>query len=103
MNVSTDDNGQHTLRLDLAAVREMLADYYARDLWQVAFDTALPGDLHVVIDVNDVAASGVRILECGGRRRRCVRDLRLRGARDEQSRERGRDCDAQVARTSGHP
>jgi esterase len=49
MNVVADDTGQFTLRLDLAAVRAMLADYYARDLWDVAFDPALPGELHVVI------------------------------------------------------
>lgn len=49
MNVVADDSGQLSLRLDLAAVRAMLADYYERDLWDVAFDPALPGELHVVI------------------------------------------------------
>jgi esterase len=49
MNVAADDSGQLTLRLDLDAVRAMLQDYYARDLWDVAFDPALPGELHVVI------------------------------------------------------
>jgi esterase len=49
MNVVAGDDGTFQLRLDLAAVRAMLADYYAQDLWQVAFDPALPGELHVVI------------------------------------------------------
>lgn len=48
MNVVADD-GAFTLRLDLEAVRAMLHDYYKQDLWHVAFDPALPGDLHVVI------------------------------------------------------
>jgi esterase len=49
MNVVADDSGQLSLRLDLGAVREMLHDYYAQDLWDVACDPALPGELHVVI------------------------------------------------------
>lgn len=49
MNVVPDDAGRLALRLDLGAVRAMLADYYARDLWDIAFDPALPGELHVVI------------------------------------------------------
>jgi esterase len=48
MNLVAED-GQLALRLDLAALRDMLRDYYARDLWNVAFDASLPGDLHVVI------------------------------------------------------
>lgn len=49
MNVVADDTGQLALRLDLAAIRDMLRDYYTQDLWHVAFDPALPGELHVVI------------------------------------------------------
>jgi pimeloyl-ACP methyl ester carboxylesterase len=49
MNVVPDDTGQLYLRLDLGALRTMLRDYYAQDLWPVAFDPALPGELHVVI------------------------------------------------------
>jgi esterase len=49
MNIVAGDDGTYTLRLDLAALRAMLRDYYAQDLWQVAFDPALAGDLHVVI------------------------------------------------------
>jgi esterase len=49
MNIVPSDNGELALRLDLAAVRTMLRDYYERDLWNVAFDPALPGELHVVI------------------------------------------------------
>lgn len=47
--VSSDDGGPLTLRLDLTAIRAMLRDYYAQDLWPVAFDPALPGELHIVI------------------------------------------------------
>ncbi|HEY5950448.1 MAG TPA: alpha/beta fold hydrolase [Kofleriaceae bacterium] len=49
MNVVADDTGAFTLRLDLEALRTMLRDYYAQDLWSVALDPALPGELHVVI------------------------------------------------------
>jgi pimeloyl-ACP methyl ester carboxylesterase len=49
MNVVPDESGAYSLRLDLAAVRSMLRDYYRQDLWSVAFDPALPGELHVVI------------------------------------------------------
>lgn len=49
MNLVSETGGPLTLRLDLASVREMLRDYYARDLWHVAFDPALPGELHVVV------------------------------------------------------
>lgn len=49
MNVVPNEGGGYGLRLDLAAVREMLADYYAQDLWPVALDPSLPGTLEVVI------------------------------------------------------
>jgi hypothetical protein len=49
MNVVPDESGAYSLRLDLPAVRSMLRDYYRQDLWSVAFDPALPGELHVVI------------------------------------------------------
>lgn len=39
---------QLVLRLDLAAVREMLADYYARDLWEGVLRDG-PGDVELVI------------------------------------------------------
>jgi pimeloyl-ACP methyl ester carboxylesterase len=48
MNVVPSEGG-YALRLDLAAMREMLRDYYAQDLWPVALDPALPGTLEVVI------------------------------------------------------
>lgn len=41
--------GGYELRLDLAAIRQMLLDYYKQDLWNVALDPALPGTLEVVI------------------------------------------------------
>ena len=47
MNVVPDPSGQLVLRLELAALREMLEDYYARDLWQEAFEPR--GELEVVI------------------------------------------------------
>jgi pimeloyl-ACP methyl ester carboxylesterase len=60
MNVAPDETGDYVLRLDLAAIREMLRDYYAQDLWPVALDAALPGTLEVVIaeksDTLDAAA-----------------------------------------------
>lgn len=52
MNVVPADDGvgdRYVLRLDLAAIREMLRDYYAQDLWPVAFDPARPGSLEIVI------------------------------------------------------
>jgi hypothetical protein len=48
MNVVPGAGGAFELRLDLAAMREMLADYYARDLWAEALDPA-GGELEVVI------------------------------------------------------
>lgn len=49
MNVVPASDGQLVLRLDLAALRSMLRDYYAQDLWSIAFDPSLPGELDVVI------------------------------------------------------
>lgn len=47
MNVVADGDA-YTLRLDLAAMRAMLQDYYAQDLWPSALDPAF-GDLELVI------------------------------------------------------
>ncbi|HEY6036950.1 MAG TPA: alpha/beta hydrolase [Kofleriaceae bacterium] len=47
MNVVPADQG-YALRLDLPAIREMIADYLAQDLWASAFDPSL-GDLELVI------------------------------------------------------
>ena len=49
MNVVPDATGALVNRLDLAAMRALLDSYYATDLWDVAFDAALPGSLEVVI------------------------------------------------------
>jgi len=49
MNLVPDGAGAFALRLDLAAIREMLADYHARDLWPVLLDPALPGSVELVI------------------------------------------------------
>ncbi|MEO6775434.1 MAG: alpha/beta hydrolase [Kofleriaceae bacterium] len=47
MNVVPAATG-YALRLDLAAIREMIGDYLARDLWASAFDPTL-GELELVI------------------------------------------------------
>ena len=47
MNVVPDAPGELVLRLDLAALRAMLADYYATDLWDAL--EAPGGDVEVVI------------------------------------------------------
>lgn len=41
--------GEVELRLDLPAIRALIADYYARDLWSAALSDALPGQVQVVI------------------------------------------------------
>jgi esterase len=48
MNVVAEDD-RYVLRLDPAAIRQMLADYFAQDLWAVAFDASCPGTLELVI------------------------------------------------------
>jgi hypothetical protein len=48
MNLVPGEGGAFALRLDLAAVREMLADYFARDLWALALSPA-GGPLEIVI------------------------------------------------------
>jgi pimeloyl-ACP methyl ester carboxylesterase len=53
MNVVADPSGTLTLRLDLAALREMLADYYARDLW----DTLSSGNGDVTFVIADRATT----------------------------------------------
>lgn len=37
------------LRLDIGAIRDMLADFYARDLWPVLLDATLPGTVEIVV------------------------------------------------------
>jgi esterase len=49
MNVEAGEGGGYGLRLDLPSIRALLADYYARDLWEVAFDAKLPGTVEVVV------------------------------------------------------
>jgi pimeloyl-ACP methyl ester carboxylesterase len=48
MNLSPTPTGRFALRLDLGAIRALLADYYVRDLWS-ALDDARFGDVEVVI------------------------------------------------------
>jgi pimeloyl-ACP methyl ester carboxylesterase len=49
MNVVPAASGGFGLRLDLVALRAMLADYYVRDLWPVVLDPSLPGTVELVI------------------------------------------------------
>lgn len=49
MNLEPTGGGALRLRLDLGAVRELLADYYRRDLWRALEDEGLPGAAHVVV------------------------------------------------------
>ena len=48
MNVAPDDSGVLRLRLDLAALRAMLADYYATDLWG-SLEDERGGDVEIVV------------------------------------------------------
>jgi pimeloyl-ACP methyl ester carboxylesterase len=48
MNVVAQPHGGYALRLDLAAIRALVADYLAQDLWASALDPAL-GALELVI------------------------------------------------------
>jgi len=43
------DEGGVRLRFDLPAVRAMITDYLARDLWPLVTDDALPGEVHLVV------------------------------------------------------
>jgi pimeloyl-ACP methyl ester carboxylesterase len=47
MNLVPDTSGALALRLDTAALRDMLADYYATDLWDAL--EAPDGDIEVVV------------------------------------------------------
>jgi pimeloyl-ACP methyl ester carboxylesterase len=44
-----DAAGALRLRLDLADVRALLGDYFARDLWPAVEDPAMPGELIAVV------------------------------------------------------
>ncbi|MGE5185556.1 MAG: alpha/beta fold hydrolase [Acidobacteriota bacterium] len=55
MNVVPDASGAYVLRLDLAALRELLADYYARDLWSSLVDPSR-GDVEIVLATRGAAA-----------------------------------------------
>ena len=52
MNVIPEASGQLALRLDLPAIRALLADYYATDLWDVIDD-----HVHIVIATRSSAIS----------------------------------------------
>ncbi|MCX5747351.1 MAG: alpha/beta fold hydrolase, partial [Proteobacteria bacterium] len=55
MNVVAGDDGRYRQRLDLVAIRAMLADYWARDLWSAI--EAGPGDVEFVIADHSPAVS----------------------------------------------
>ena len=48
MNLRAGDDG-FRFRYDLAAIRDLLADYHALDLWHVVEDPARAGVIHVVV------------------------------------------------------
>lgn len=54
MNVVPDASGQLALRLDLPAIRAMLADYFAQDLWPSLLDPSR-GEVVVVIATRSAA------------------------------------------------
>ncbi len=56
MNLVPTEGGLR-LRLDLDAVRAMLLDYYAVDLWPAVEDPALAGEVHAVIATRASAVS----------------------------------------------
>ena len=47
----------YQLRLDLPVIRQLLTDYYHRDLWNAVEDAAMPGELHVVYAGRSAALS----------------------------------------------
>ena len=55
MNVVPDASGAYVLRLDLGALRALLADYYATDLWSSLADPSR-GDVEVVLATRGAAA-----------------------------------------------
>jgi pimeloyl-ACP methyl ester carboxylesterase len=57
MNLHRAPDGSYALRLDLAAIRALLTDYYATDLWGVLGDPGLPGDVEIVIAGKSTAVS----------------------------------------------
>ncbi|MDB4956652.1 MAG: alpha/beta hydrolase fold protein [Myxococcales bacterium] len=56
MNLVAGEGG-YVLRLDLGAIRELLHDYFAQDLWSVVEDPTLPGDVEIVIADRSPAVS----------------------------------------------
>jgi len=56
MNIVPQPTGGYALRLDLAAMRAMLDDYYARDLWKQLVAPE-PGDVELVIATRKSAVS----------------------------------------------
>jgi pimeloyl-ACP methyl ester carboxylesterase len=66
MNLVPAEQGRLASRLDLGAIRAMLADYYARDLWPALLDPALPGEVELVIADRSpslIAADRARLAE----------------------------------------
>ena len=49
MNLERDADGGLALRLEVAALRALMADFYARDMWDAAPPSSLPGAVHVVV------------------------------------------------------
>lgn len=57
MNVVPGDDGVLTLRLDLGALRALLADYYAQDLWPALLDPARGAVELVIADRSDTVSA----------------------------------------------
>jgi hypothetical protein len=69
-NLVADGGDGLVLRLDLAVMRALLADYFARDLWASALDPVLPGEVVFVIADRSAtldAADRARLSGGGGR------------------------------------
>lgn len=57
MNLESDGSGGYRLRLDLDAVRALLVDYYAADLWPAVAGDATPGEVWMVVAERSGAVS----------------------------------------------
>ena len=59
MNLQPDPDGGATvrLRLDLDAIKAMLDDYFARDLWPAVEDPALAGEVRMVVAARSTTVS----------------------------------------------
>jgi pimeloyl-ACP methyl ester carboxylesterase len=65
LGMSTEETaGEVRFALDLAEIRRLLADYFARDLWSVVEDPPGDGSVHVVIGARSSAFSAAERQRC---------------------------------------